>query len=248
MVLTKPMVAVRIRRRRTMPARSRWILLAALSLAVLAPRADAAGKETTVTLLVGKATVFRDGAKTPVAQGQALREADVIETEQNARMELLLPSGTVLRLGAMSRFQLEHDGRQGGSVRARLALGHLWARVRKLLAGQSFEVETQNGVAGVRGTEFLVAAVPNRQIIRVYEGKVEVKGREGLTWVHLLEPGRELRYTPRDVIGPQPFDAKTEGRFMRWVRKRDREQAGAGHEKRERNDKQHHERHHEPKP
>src|SRR2546426_8489730 len=42
------------------------------------------------------------------------------------------------------------------------SLGNLWARVYKLLAGETFGVETENGVAGVRGTEFRVEVVQDQ--------------------------------------------------------------------------------------
>ena len=108
----------------------------------------------------------------------------------------------------------------GGSLDD-LLLGNLWAKVHKLLAGETFAVETENGVAGVRGTEFRIEVARDQaDLVRVYEGLVQVDARER-GWSHSLQAGTELRFR-REAEPPRPFDAESEKghRFMEWVRSR----------------------------
>ena len=190
-----------------------WALVA---LAALPSWADEA--ETTVAYLHGEATATRgELGAFPLAVKTKLEAGDVIETAAGANLEIALPTGSTIRLGSNARLELQDEPQ--GSFRARLSLGNLWAKVVKLVGGSRFEVETQNGVAGVRGTEFRVNAQASGQaMVRVYEGKVQVKGA---SFEHLVLPGHELRFSARAQLGPRTFDAKAERGFMRWVRRRD---------------------------
>ena len=98
----------------------------------------------------------------------------------------------------------------------------------KLVASETFQLETENGVAGVRGTEFrLEAAAGQPDTLRVYEGVVQVDDRR-------VESGHELRFRRGEKAEPRPFDAKSEHghKFMDWVRTRpmkDGKEPGAIH-------------------
>ena len=75
--------------------------------------------------------------------------------------------------------------------------GKLWAKVTSVLQGeQKFEVETENAVAGVRGTTFRVDANDDKSVlVRVYDGSVAV----GKGAAQAGSPGGERR----EVAGPQ---------------------------------------------
>jgi hypothetical protein len=199
-----------------------------------AEKAQPAAGAMTVSLLEGNATVTaaQTGAQTakvakPLAAGAVLREGDIVETAPGSRLEISFANGTLLRVGESSRIHLREAPVSGGAFRARLLLGNLWAKVHKLIAGEHFEVETENAVAGVRGTEFRVEATGGKgeDLVRVYEGAVEVKhaGGIGAAWSHRVEPNRELRIArDKPPAGPATFNATTEANhpFMSWVRAR----------------------------
>ena len=195
---------------------ARLTTLAVLALASLPSRAEEA--ETTVAWVQGEANATRGDLGTfPLAVKTRLEAGDVIATGPGGALEIALPTGSTLRLGSNSKLTLQDEPQ--GSFRARLSLGNLWAKVVKLVGGSRFEVETQNGVAGVRGTEFRVNAQASGQaMVRVYEGKVQVKGA---AFDHLVLPGHELRFSAKAQLGPRTFDPKAERGFMRWVRRRD---------------------------
>ena len=173
----------------------------------------------TVTLAEGPVTLA-DGAK--VEKGAALAPGQTVQTGEGGRVEITLSSGTVLRLGESSRMTLQ-DATPQKSFSARLLLGNVWAKVHKLLAGETFHIETENAVAGVRGTEFRVEVAPQKEdLVRVYEGVVQVDGKDG-QWSQRVGAAHELRFSRgRSPEAPRAFDPASEKghRFMDWVRSR----------------------------
>jgi hypothetical protein len=179
----------------------------------------------TVTLLEGSATATAKGATEArqLFEGFLLAEGDVIQTRADAKLEVLMGSGTILRFGPSTRSELTESPSTGGVFRLKLVAGNFWAHVAKLLGTDKFEIETENGVSGVRGTEFRMetGTAGNPDLIRCYDGAVEVKAPDG-KWSQRVEPGRELTFHRlRGSGGPRRFDPNSERRnpFMSWVRK-----------------------------
>jgi len=186
-----------------------WLALAVL---MCAP----AGESMTATLVEGPVTV----AGAPIVTGAVLQPGDTVEAQAGGRAEIALPGGSLLRIGENTRLTLSPVPARS-EFSARLFFGNLWARVHKLAAGETFRVETENGVAGLRGTEFRVEAGQKEpDLVRVYEGTVQVEARDG-RWSHALEAGTGLRFR-REAETPQAFDTRSESghSFMEWVRSR----------------------------
>lgn len=199
---------------------SRPLRALVLSLLLLAPAARAQvmkvvrleGSATSMPLGQGPALLLREGA--PLHQG------DVVETFAGSRLEISLATGSVLRVGENSKVALDELAASGRRFRARLLVGNLWAHVVKLFDRGRFEVEAENAVAGVRGTEFTLGRAAGGATLRVYEGTVEVSdAKKG--WSHRVEAGEELSFSRR--ARPQPprrFDVAvaTGDPFLRWAR------------------------------
>jgi hypothetical protein len=146
-----------------------------------------------VTELVGKAYVLRsardqgepkDGAAwKALEKGGQVTAGDAVKTGEKSRLELTLPDGSRLRLGAASKVTLSEGQFKGAERRVSVTMwvGRLWAKVAKELGGESkFEVETANAVAGVRGTSFTVIANQDLSaLVRVYSGTVGVRKNDG---------------------------------------------------------------------
>src|SRR5690242_8675966 len=111
-----------------------------------------------------------EGPVTPKLDvGAEVHAGDTIETGEGGRVEITMSTGTLLRLGENSRLNLQDDVPQK-AFSARLLLGNIWAKVHKLVSAETFHIETENGVAGVRGTEFRVEVAPQQEdLVRVYE-------------------------------------------------------------------------------
>jgi hypothetical protein len=222
-------------RPRSLPA-----LLAVALLAAPTARADdaAAARSNpkrglmTVTLVEGPVTAAPKGGgeAQPVVVGEQLKEGDQVQTGRGGRLEILLATGTVIRIGESTQAELREAPPEGGRFRLRLLVGSFWAKVSKLLSGDRFEVETENAVAGVRGTEFRVeaGAAGQADLLRVYEGVVQVDHQAG-QWSHRVTPGNELRFHKSEATAPPAaFDPSSEAGhpFMKWVR----EGGGKAHE------------------
>src|SRR5437660_394170 len=77
----------------------------------------------TLTSAQGEVTVASAGAPAaPAAEGAALHEGEVLATGVRSRAEILLATGSILRLGPSSRVEL-HAEEGASSFRARLSFG-----------------------------------------------------------------------------------------------------------------------------
>ena len=213
-------------------------------------RVAAQTRAAVVSALDGSAQRWRGGgAKAELRVGAEVGQGDLVETRENARLEIRFADQSILRLGPSARLQLSEahfGGRAKRKLSARLFLGKLWARVTSAIHGdQKFQVETENAVAGVRGTTFRVDANQDKSVrVRVYDGQVavapgvpagagkggerrEVQGPQEVTrdrWEKLV--GRQMQIvisadgTPGD---PEPFspDAEEDDPFARWNLQRD---------------------------
>ena len=152
----------------------------ALLVAAAAARATAPVPAGTITFLSGEASRTAAGATERLAVGSAVHQGDLIETQRRTRLELKLSDASVLRLGPLSRVDLDAAAFGGSAddrkVSARLRVGGVWASVTRALGGEArFEVKTENAVAGVRGTTFRVDARRDQSVVvRVYSGTVAV--------------------------------------------------------------------------
>src|SRR5205823_14761037 len=158
--------------------------LAAVASLIGVLAAGAAPKTAQVSALEGRAQRSRaSGARSELRLGMAVGQGDTIETQEKARLEVRFSDNSVLRLGSRAKLQLAEAHFAGGAARrrlsARLFFGKLWAKVTSVLQGeQKFEVETENAVAGVRGTTFRVDANDDKTVlVRVYDGSVAVGKR-----------------------------------------------------------------------
>lgn len=132
-----------------------------------------------VTAVSGEVRSAGDAA---VTAGQSLPEGAELRTG-DGNVTLRLVDGTVLRLRAASRLQIDESQRvpRAGMVRSgvRLQQGQVEVQAKPAAAGQpGFRVGTPQGVLGVRGTEFRVSAENGAGSTRgeVLEGAVAADG------------------------------------------------------------------------
>ncbi|HUJ25762.1 MAG TPA: FecR family protein [Myxococcales bacterium] len=207
-------------------------------------------KTAQVSALEGTATKARgNAAPTALKQGTGLAQGDVVETGADSRMEIRFSDASVLRIGSKAKLQLTEahfgSGPAKRKMTAKLFFGNLWAKVTSVIQGeQKFQVETENAVAGVRGTTFRVDANTDKSVlVRVFAGTVavaknvpiyatgkpgeerhEVQGPEEVTreqWEKLV--GKQMQIfiaadgTPGD---PQPITGEDDA-FAKWNQERD---------------------------
>lgn len=109
---------------------------------------------------------------------QPVHRADTI-IAQDGKAEILLNDGSIISVGSNSRLQLsQYEGTANGRLMARLRLldGVLRLFVNRATGGGVFEIETETAVAAVRGTDWLIEAVPGRTGVAIIKGTIAVSG------------------------------------------------------------------------
>lgn len=185
---------------------------------IAAPRLAAASKTAQVSALEGKAVKSHLSANPlPLEIGTPVAQGDTIATEADTRLELKFSDGSALRVGPSAKLQLTEAHFGGGPAKrkmtARLFFGNLWAKVTSVIQGdQKFQVETENAVAGVRGTTFRVDAHTDKSVlVRVYAGAVAVaknvpiyaSGKPGETRHEVAGPEEVSREQWEKLVGKQ---------------------------------------------
>jgi hypothetical protein len=186
-------------------------VFAAVALALCVAGADdaQAAATVTVTFITGKADVTSKGGTTALKVGSVVAEGDTVETREDSKLELSMPDGSKLRLAPKTKVVLSegtfNEGK-GRNVKASVWVGRLWAKVAKSIGGgDSFEVETRNAVAGVRGTSFAVQASADLSaVVRVYAGTVGVRKADADGAQFGSKPPRERK----KITGPERIDKK----------------------------------------
>jgi hypothetical protein len=203
-----------------------------------------------VAYLEGEAHKLVEGEKSPLEQGAALAEGDSVLTGDAARLEIKFADDSLLRLGPSAKLQLTsaHFGekREERKMTARLWFGKVWAKVTSVFSKDSqFQIETENAVAGVRGTTFRVDARADKSVlVRVYAGAVavaknvpiyatdtpgerrEVAGPEEVSrdqWEHVVHRQMEITIAADGTPGtPAKIDAADhDDEWSKWNRARD---------------------------
>ena len=130
--------------------------------------------------------VRQAAADSAVRGGAKLTEGGLLQTGDDGNATVRLVDGTVLRLRAGSQLVLRESRRFPDFDRVRssvqLERGRIEVQSPRSAGGQpGFEVRTPQGVMGVRGTEFRVAAdaAGQRTLGEVLEGAVGAEGARG---------------------------------------------------------------------
>ena len=220
---------------------------------IATPRLSAEPKTAAVSALEGKASKSRGTASSsPLSVGTPVGQGDTISTDDEARLELKFSDGSALRIGPRTRMQLTEAHFGGGIAKrkmtARLFFGNIWAKVTSAIQGdEKFAIETENAVAGVRGTTFRVDARTDKSVlVRVYAGAVAVaknlpiyaNGKPGEGRHEVPGPDEVSREQWEKIVGkqmqiviaadgtpgePEPFaeDADKNDAWAKWNQERD---------------------------
>lgn len=114
-----------------------------------------------------------------LAVGDQLRAGTRVRVGEG-RAELKFADGTKVRVHKNSEVRVAPRSPDKTSS-VSLFFGRVWSKVvKKVRGGRSFEVQTANAVAGVRGTELEVGVADDGAArVLVHTGKVEVAGESG---------------------------------------------------------------------
>ena len=171
-----------------------------------------------VKFAVGNVKVIKNGKAYKARRGMYLLQNHTILTGSKGKAELILDEGSVIRVGAKTKFALKNYAYRGKSRKTNLGLnkGSLAMKVTKLSKKSNFQVSTVTAVAGVRGTFFYVNYDENSEDvgIAVYTGAVDVSVEEDADkdGVRVEKGYATTIHGAKDIEEPFPIPAK-----IKWV-------------------------------
>ena len=166
---------------------------------------DTQPSESTFSQVKGKVKVLNGGGSSrPVTVGDKAYPGETIQVGGKAQAQIVLFDGSTLDLSSNSKLTLAALKQPSATekiISLKLALGKVFAQVRKLMtAKSSFEIEAGGVVCGVRGTAFSVGYNPDTQKmdLDVQEGHVAAMGG-GVTL--LFGAGQQGHFTDGHFTG-----------------------------------------------
>jgi len=154
----------------------------------------------------------------PLAPGMELRGGDELRTGVGARVYVKLAEGSLVKLGENASLRiLEIAPERGGFFKAALhVLEGAFRFTTDLLAKQrrrEVSIRVANVTAGIRGTDLWGKSVPEKQVVCLIEGKVEV-GAEGEAPV-LMDAPRQFYQRLKGATQPIGFVDATQ--LAQWA-------------------------------
>lgn len=124
---------------------------------------------------------------------------DVLATNRQGRVRIVLKDGTTLSLGSNTRLTLLRHDREGRESHMDLSMGRLRTQVVELIKdGGFFQLTTPHSNLKVVGTDFFVDVTPTRTRVVVYSGIVAVQPRNRDIAVSVAA-GQSIEATPEGI-------------------------------------------------
>jgi hypothetical protein len=146
--------------------------------ALLASNLAAAQPAAVVEGVQMPAWVERDGRSTPVAPGMELKAGDQLKTGAGSRLLLKLSEGSLVKLGENGALRIAELSPTKELFKGALSVleGAFRFTTQKIGASRrrDININVAQVTAGIRGTDLWGKSAPNRQIVCLIEGKIEV--------------------------------------------------------------------------
>lgn len=144
--------------------------------------------------------------------GMEIMDNDTIAVKDSSKAEILYSDSSTLFIDQNSTITIATSSKKRSVF---LSLGRIWAKVKGLLKGESFEINNPISVSGIRGTEFVVSYKDDESEVKVLEGKVNI--RELVTGKEvILERERMARIKRGMAIEIMKFKLEDIERWNRW--------------------------------
>ncbi len=172
-----------------------------------------------VKFLLGNVQLMRQG-KTSWSKlrfNQRVFEGDRIRTALNARVELQMPDGSVIKINENSMFDVKEirtpQNEREDKMKFTLWVGSIFAKFQKIIEQrQSREVESPSAVVAVRGTEFdMEVDQQQTTTVRVYEGRVALRSKQVAGEVLVGSNQQAKVEKGKPPTPPKPFQAPQGG-------------------------------------
>jgi len=126
------------------------------------------------------AWVERGGASTPLVPGMELRDRDQLKTGANSRLLLRMADGSLVKLGekgslGLDGMRLRRDSVFEAALKvAQGAFRFTTQAAAKFRGKREVSISIATVTAGIRGTDLWGKSAPDREIVCLIEGRIEV--------------------------------------------------------------------------
>jgi hypothetical protein len=151
-----------------------------------------------------------DSTITPTI-GMEIQDNDTVIVNDSSRAEVLYADSSTLYIDENSK--IATNGLEKRSVF--ISVGRVWAKIKKLVKGESFEVKSPLSVSGVMGTEFEVSYINDESLVKVVDGKVRTRNEQTGKEV-ILERERMAKIRRNREIEVQKFKLKEMKKWYEW--------------------------------
>jgi len=170
--------------------------------------------------LKGTAAIFnQQGMARAALKGGSVLGEEVVQTGQGSKLTLGFDDGSKLELGPNTRLKV-NDQETSGSVSVFLFLGRLFARIVPMQSEEpAFAVQTLTTTAGVRGTDFEMAAgMDGGSLVSVETGAVELASDGGQDQ---LKAGEQAEVSYDGKLTKAKRGPMTDQQWQKWFQSRE---------------------------
>ncbi len=159
---------------------ARAAVVAAFAATLLAWSLATAAQDAVVEAVQMPAWVERDGVVAPLAPGMALTARDALRTGANARLLLRLAEGSSVKLGENGVLRLDaivtrkDDGVFAAVMNVLQGAFRFTTAALQKARRRDVSITIATATAGIRGTDLWGKAAPDKDIICLIEGDIEV--------------------------------------------------------------------------
>ena len=152
----------------------------------------------------GTASIVRNSVEIPAKSGTPIFENDIINSDVNSRVQILLKDQTAINLGANASLTIDafvfSDEAQNVAVKVSKGAFKFISGKVATKNPEKVTVETPVATIGVRGTEFVGVINTQETTIALLDGKIEVSNVLGSQLVEV--PGFGVSIDPAGLISP----------------------------------------------
>ena len=151
------------------------VVLAAFAVAASPVLADDPAGQ--INRVRGTPELERDGARQPASTGQEVLVGDLLITDGQSRLELMMTDQSTIIIGPLSQVRVAAFSVLPEGARERSVLEVVSGILRAIVTpGGDFDVRARAAVVSVRATELAVEAAADGVAVLVLSGTVEVAG------------------------------------------------------------------------
>jgi hypothetical protein len=151
-----------------------------------------------------------------------LHKNDLIITKDDSYVDIAIPGDmTNFHMGPNSKVVLSYTKEDSDAVRnIKLISGKIYRNVKHMLNGETLEDYMWNGVAGVKGTKYVLEEIGNGSTLKVIDGSVEFTdistGEK-----EMVNSGEMLVATKNGLTEKEKFDVENENKIWEELKNGD---------------------------